>query len=66
MLVSKGIITQATSNMICRRGTRKENYWGRHLLDLCEFVLDNREVEDKVRNLLEKTIAHCKQLDSLN
>lgn len=34
-----GIITKRQARIIARVNTRKERYYKRHILDLCEFVL---------------------------
>ena len=60
LLITNELLTQAESNIICRRGTRKESYWGRHILDVCEFVLEYREPNNKVKELLERTIEGIK------
>jgi hypothetical protein len=56
LLIVKGYVTQEIVNTIARKGTRKEYIWKRHILDLCDFVLDNRQVDNDVRILLEKCI----------
>ena len=56
LLISKGYITQEIVNTVARVGTRKEYIWKRHILDLCEFVLDQRQVDNEVKVLLEKCI----------
>jgi hypothetical protein len=56
-LIAEGLITQELSDTICRKGHRKENYWKRHILDLCEFVLEQREIEDaEIVELLTSSI----------
>ena len=60
MLIEKGYITLQASNIICRRGTRKEWIWKRHVLDLCEFVIDCREPDDKTKELLQRCAEWCK------
>lgn len=56
LLIVKGYVTQEIVNTISRKGTRKEYIWKRHILDLCEFVLDNRQADNEVKILLEKCV----------
>lgn len=62
LLIEHKYITQLQSDTICRRGHRKERYWKRHIIDLCEFVLENREIEDgHLVDVLQKSVVWCKQ-----
>ena len=61
LLITKGYVTQEIVNIIARVGTRKEYIWKRHILDLCEFVIENRQIDDKTRLLLEKAIKLTKK-----
>ena len=42
-LVGAGVITHKESNVICRMGHRKQRYWRRHLLDLCEYSIEKMD-----------------------
>ena len=61
LLIVRGYITQKIADMIAREGTRKEYIWKRHILDLCEFVIENQQIDDKTRLLLEKAINLTKK-----
>lgn len=62
LLIEHKHLTQLQSDIICRKGHRKERYWKRHIIDLCEFVLENREIENVyLIELLQKSIVWCKQ-----
>lgn len=56
LLINKGYITQNQSDVISRRGTRKETYWKRHILDLCSFVLEHKRVDSETETILQKAI----------
>lgn len=56
LLIVRGYVTQKIADNIAREGTRKEYIWKRHILDLCDFVLDTRQVDNEVKILLEKCI----------
>lgn len=60
LLISKGYITQVQSDVIARRGTRKETYWKRHILDLCLFVLENKRVDTDTKSVLNQAIKWAK------
>ena len=60
LLIASGCITQEQSNVICRRGHRKEWAWSRHVLDLCEFVIKHKSPGDEVRAILKKAIHYVK------
>jgi hypothetical protein len=36
--IKAGLLTEDERDMICRAGTRKRNYWCRHLRDLQEIL----------------------------
>ena len=56
LLIVRGYVTQEIVNVISRKGTRKEYIWKRHILDLCDFILDNRQADSEVKILLEKCV----------
>ena len=56
-LVSAGVITRKESDMICRRGHRKERYWKRHLLDLCGYSIRKMDRNDSGDDSLRKLCA---------
>ena len=64
LCIQKGLLTQAQSDTICRKGHRKEWAMKRHILDLAKFVLwkmDNDDVKDvALKELLEQAILFCK------
>lgn len=60
VLMTNGYITQEVSDIISRKGSRKERLWKRHIIDLCEFVLNHRSIDDDTRTMLEKDIMWCK------
>jgi hypothetical protein len=60
VLISKGYITQVQSDVISRRGTRKEIYWKRHILDLCSFVLEHKRIDTDVEEILNEAIQWVK------
>jgi len=60
MLVLQEIVTQAQCDTIARIGKRKEWAWKRHIIDLCEFVLEQKEINEKTKSILEKSIVWCK------
>jgi len=37
--IDSAIITQKQAQTIARKGSRKEGYYKRHVIDLCEFAL---------------------------
>jgi len=57
-LIEAGVVTERECAIIARRGTRKERFWKRHLLDLAEYaVKQHRGMED----LCNQMIQWCKQ-----
>lgn len=46
--VRAGLITEAEVKIIYRPGTRKQNYWGRHLEDL-NWLIAERTAKREVR-----------------
>lgn len=60
LLIKNGCITQEQSNIICRRGHRKEWVWKRHILDLCEFVIEHKQPNEDVKKILKKAIHYIK------
>lgn len=60
MLIYNQLLTQDESDTIARIGTRKESYWARHLLDMCQFVLEHREPNEKIKMLLNKILELVK------
>jgi len=61
LLINKGYLTLEISEMITRKGTRKEYVWGRHILDLCEFMLEHRNLDGQTEALLERCIRLTKK-----
>jgi len=57
-LIEAGAVTERECDIIARRGTRKEYLWKRHLLDLAEYVLNNKKREEE---LCKQMIAWCKE-----
>lgn len=54
-------MSQDMCDKISRVGSRKESYWKRHIIDLCELVLDmNDNIDDDTKHLLEKSILWAK------
>lgn len=61
VLIANGIITLSERDLISRVGNRKESYWKRHLLDLCEYSLEHKSIEDvRIVTLLQNTVKWCK------
>ena len=61
LIVSRGYMSQDMCDKISRVGSRKESYWKRHIIDLCELVLDmNDNIDDDTKHLLEKSILWAK------
>lgn len=44
--IARNLVTEEEVSMICRLGTRKQDYWARHLRDLRALV-DRRQEERK-------------------
>lgn len=60
LLVEKCYVAQSQSDTICRRGHRKEWAWKRHIIDLCEYVLESCVVDNETKEILEKSIQWAK------
>ena len=45
-LVGYGVVTREQCDTISRKGHRKQRYWKRHIVDLCEFVLESMQRND--------------------
>lgn len=69
-LIATGIVSADECALIARSETRKEGYWKRHILDLCQYALnkmeregiDNLQVrlicETGIRIALDETTTH--------
>ena len=42
-LVGYGAVTREQCDTIARVGHRKQRYWKRHIIDLCEFAMEHIE-----------------------
>ena len=60
LLISQGIITQTFSDKVTRKGSRKYGHWKRHVIDLCSFVIEQREIEIELEAVLKNCIMWCK------
>jgi hypothetical protein len=63
VLIEQDLINKSQSDLIARRG-RKSGRWGRHILDLCQYVLGKMEREgvdnEHIKYLLESIIDYVK------
>ena len=41
--INEGLLTRAEALIIARVGTRKQNFWARHILDLNSILEERRE-----------------------
>ena len=61
-LIRGGVITHKESDVVCRRGHRKERYWKRHLLDLCEYSIEKMDRNSSGNDSLRKLCATGKRI----
>lgn len=55
-LIDTGVITQDESDKIARVDTRKESYWKRHILDLCNYT-EKKIHRDNIQNPIALAIC---------
>ena len=61
VLVNADLISRYECDVIARVGSRKEWAYKRHILDLCEYVLEQKNIEDeRIKNYLERCIQWAK------
>lgn len=58
---SIGLLSQAEIDLLCQKGTRKHDYWGRHLRNLKEYIVE------KIRKIPDggKSLNRLKEIDEL-
>jgi hypothetical protein len=47
--IKDGLLTYKEATIICHLGTRKQNYWARHVRDLCAVILDRNPSNDLIK-----------------
>ena len=66
VLVKAELVSRYECDVIARVGTRKEWAYKRHILDLCEYVLEKKNIEDDcLVNYLERCIQWAKGQSTL-
>jgi hypothetical protein len=58
--IEKNLITEHDRDTISRVGTRKEGYWARHLLDLCDF-LELKKPDGDVETLIRQASNYLRR-----